>query len=174
VDPPKSGKWWYPSWQSEVWRADLERVFTRIAEHVKTSPYGKAVVGFFITGNDDGQFVVHYHDHSEPTQQAFRRWLLGSLGAPAPPPAASGNNSPARTPALPGKYASLAELNRIWKTGFTNASQIKVPAQEWPSGCTITLRDRNPTFASSRSAIRGKCVSACPPRSSGPPTNQSL
>ena len=39
VDKPDSGKWWYPSWQSEVWRADLEQVFTRIAEHVKSSPY---------------------------------------------------------------------------------------------------------------------------------------
>jgi hypothetical protein len=61
VDPPDSGKWWHPSWQSEVWRADLERVFARIAEHVKTSLYGKAVAGFFITGGDDGQFVIHYH-----------------------------------------------------------------------------------------------------------------
>ncbi len=26
VDPPNSGKWWYLSWQSEVWRAELERV----------------------------------------------------------------------------------------------------------------------------------------------------
>ncbi len=49
----------------------MERVFARIAEHVKISPYGKAVVGFFITGGDDGQFVIHYHDHSEPTQRAF-------------------------------------------------------------------------------------------------------
>jgi hypothetical protein len=42
VDPPGSGKWWYPSWRSEVWRADLERVFSRIAAHLKESACGKS------------------------------------------------------------------------------------------------------------------------------------
>lgn len=121
VDKPDSGKWWYPSWQSEVWRADLERVFTRIAEHVQTSPYGKAVVGFFIYGNDDGQFVVHYHDHSEPTQWAFRAWL-------------------------DQKYGSLDRLNTVWKTSFTNASQIQVPAREWPSEFTHYAPGPQPDF----------------------------
>ena len=121
VDQPKSGKWWYPSWQSEVWRADLERVFTRIAEHVKTSPYGKAVVGFFITGNEDGQFVVPYHDHSEPTQRAFRAWLEK-------------------------KYGSLDQLNAVWKTNFTNINQIKVPTQEWRSDMTHYAPGSQPDF----------------------------
>ena len=121
VDPPQSGKWWYPSWQSEVWRADLERVFTRIAEHIKTSAYGKAVVGFFITGNDDGQFVVHYHDHSEPAQQAFRTWLNG-------------------------KYGTLENLNAVWKTGFTNLAQVQVPPQEWRSDITHYAPGPQPDF----------------------------
>ena len=121
VDPPNSGKWWYPSWQSEVWRADLERVFSRIAEHVKVSPYGKAVVGFFITGNDDGQFVVHYHDNSEPAQRAFRAWLEK-------------------------KYGGLHQLNAVWKTAFTNLSEVKVPAQEWPSTFTHYAPGPQPDF----------------------------
>ncbi len=121
VDPPQSGKWWHPSWQSEAWRADLERVFARIAEHVKTSPYGKAVVGFFITGGDDGQFVIHYHDHSEPTQRAFRAWLES-------------------------KYGGLSQLNAVWKTALTNFSEIKVPAQEWPSAFTHYAPGPQPDF----------------------------
>jgi hypothetical protein len=121
VDPPKSGKWWYPSWQSEIWRADLERVFGRIAEHVKASPYGRAVVGFFVTGNDDGQFVVHYHDQSEPTQRAFRAWLEK-------------------------KYGDLGQLNAVWNTSFTNFGQVKVPAQEWRSDITHYAPGPTPDF----------------------------
>ena len=121
VDPPASGKWWYPSWQSEVWSADLERVYARIAEHVKSSPYGKAVVGFFITGNDDGQFVVHYNDHSEPAQRAFRTWLMT-------------------------KYGSLARLNSVWKTDFSNIIEITVPEQEWPDDITHYAPGPQPDF----------------------------
>jgi hypothetical protein len=121
VDPPQSGKWWHPSWQSEVWLADLERVFARIAKHVRTSPYGKAVVGFFVTGGDDGQFVIHYHDHSEPTQRAFRAWLMK-------------------------KYGGLSQLNAVWRTAFTNLSDVKVPAQEWPATFTHYAPGPQPDF----------------------------
>jgi len=59
----------------------------RLRPHRRTCeshPYGKAVVGFFITGNDDGQFVVHYHDHSEPTQRAFPRLAGEEVWGPPP------------------------------------------------------------------------------------------
>jgi hypothetical protein len=121
VDKPDSGKWWYPSWQSDAWRADLEQVFIRIAEHVKNSPYGKAVVGFFITGHDDGQFVVHYHDHSEPTQRAFRAWLKQ-------------------------KYGGLDRLNAVWQTGHQDWTDIKVPAQQWRSDITHYAPRPQPDF----------------------------
>jgi hypothetical protein len=52
-----------------------------------------------------------YHDHAEPTQRAFRAWLEK-------------------------KYGGLSQLNAVWKTSFTNASQIEVPAQEWHSDIT--------------------------------------
>ncbi len=121
VDPPDSGRWWYPSWQSEAWCADLEVVFARIAEHVRTSPLGKSVVGFFITGNDDGQFVVHYHDHSPPTQRAFREWLRQ-------------------------RYGSVQQLNAVWKSEYADFDSIQVPEQEWRQDITHYAPGPQPDF----------------------------
>jgi hypothetical protein len=121
VDPPDSGRWWYPSWQSETWCNDLETVFAKIADHVRTSPLGKAVVGFFITAPDDGQFVVHYHDHSPATQRAFCGWL--------------------RT-----RYGTIEQLNAVWRTSHTDFDDIRVPAQEWRDDITHYAPGAQPDF----------------------------
>ncbi len=121
VDPPDSGRWWCPSWQSEVWCADLENVFERIAQHVRASELGKSVVGFFITGHDDGQFVVNYHDHSLPTQRAFRAWLQQ-------------------------RYGALAQLNAAWKSSYGSFDEIQVPVQEWRQDITHYAPGPQPDF----------------------------
>ncbi|HAH86390.1 MAG TPA: hypothetical protein DCL60_03350, partial [Armatimonadetes bacterium] len=102
VDRPGSGKWWYPSWQSEVWRKDLEDLCTKIALHIKSSPYGKAVAGFYISGKDDGQFIVKYMDYSEPSERAFKEFLKE-------------------------KYATINALNRVWKTSLASFEEVRIP-----------------------------------------------
>jgi hypothetical protein len=139
IDAPGSGKWWYPSWQSEVWRGDLEHVFEKVAAHVKTSPYGKAVVGFFVTGRDDGQFVVHYNDHSNPTERSFRSYLES-------------------------RYKTIDRLNAAWKTAHPSFESITVPAQSWDSGRTHYEPGPEPEFRAFRArdpwAVRDRLAAA--------------
>jgi hypothetical protein len=105
VDRPGSGKWWYPSWQSEAWRKDLEELCTKIALHVKSSPYGKAVAGFNLSGRDDAQFITHYIDYSEPSKRAFIEFLKG-------------------------KYGSIGKLNSVWNTSLASFKDVSMPKDE--------------------------------------------
>jgi hypothetical protein len=105
VEKEGSGKFWIPSWQSAKFRADSARALSALAAHIKTQPYAKAVAGFFITGGNDGQFVVHFHDHSEPSQKAFRAYVEQ-------------------------KYGSINSLNTSWKTNFAGFGEVQVPNRQ--------------------------------------------
>jgi len=95
--------WWYPSYQSAKWRHDSEAAFAAIANHLKTSIYGKAVVGFYISGGHDGRFATtNFYDYSQPSESTFRAWTLQ-------------------------KYGSIANVAKAWHQTLQTADYIKVP-----------------------------------------------
>jgi len=102
VGTSQNKAWWYPSYQSEKWRADSQAAFKTIAEHLKTSVYGKAVVGFFISGGQDLRFDPFFYDYSKPSERTFREWTLK-------------------------KYGSVENVAKAWNQPLTSPEQIKVP-----------------------------------------------
>lgn len=95
--------WWYPSYQSEKWRRDSGAAFAAIAEHLKNSIYGKAIVGFFISGGHDGRFATtNIYDYSAPSERTFRAWALQ-------------------------KYGSAENVAKAWNQSFKTAEEIKIP-----------------------------------------------
>ncbi|NOY79836.1 MAG: hypothetical protein GXP31_02405 [Kiritimatiellaeota bacterium] len=81
-------EFWCPSYYSTVYRRDGAEVVRAYVEHLRTTPFFKAVVGFSITGGDDGQFSLwrrsgpaHEPDYSPAARHAFRAWLKARYGA---------------------------------------------------------------------------------------------
>jgi hypothetical protein len=97
VGTKQNKAWWYPSYESEKWRRDSGAALTSIAQHLKTSPYGKSVVGFFISGGQDLRFDPFFYDYSRPSQESFRAWTLKKYGTVEKVAAAW--KQPIRTPA---------------------------------------------------------------------------
>ncbi len=92
----------FPSYSSMLYRESVCKSITDIVSHLMSTPLGKAVVGFQITGGHDGQFQYMAFDHSEVAQKAFRKFLVK-------------------------KYGSLAEINRTWKTAYRSLDEIFIP-----------------------------------------------
>lgn len=68
-------------WADEYRREVLDLLKTYV-EHIHSQPYGRAVIGYFITGGEDGQFYYQVTkngvilDGQGPSDQvAFKRWL---------------------------------------------------------------------------------------------------
>jgi hypothetical protein len=102
VGTTQNKAWWYPSYQSEKWRRDSSAALAAIAQHLKTSPYGKSVVGFFISGGQDLRFDSFFYDYSKPSQDSFRAWALK-------------------------KYGTVEKVAAAWKQPITTPEQIVVP-----------------------------------------------
>ncbi len=102
VGTSQNKAWWYPSYQSDKWRTDSQAAFKTIAEHLKTSVYGKAVVGFFVSGGQDLRFDPFFYDYSKPSERTFREWTLK-------------------------KYGTIENVAKAWKQPLTAPDQIKVP-----------------------------------------------
>lgn len=102
VETSGSGKFWIPSPYSAAWRGDLENTVAAIANHLKASPYGKAVVGFFFSGGQDGQWWSQ-DDYSVPSQVAFREWCRN-------------------------RHGTIRQLNSRWQTDYKSFENIQVPA----------------------------------------------
>lgn len=102
VSTKQNDAWWYPSYQSEKWRHDSGAALAAIAEHLKTSIYGKAVVGFFISGGQDLRFDPFFYDYSKSSESTFRTWVLE-------------------------KYGTVANVAKAWNQPLMSADQIKVP-----------------------------------------------
>ncbi len=102
VNTAQNKAWWYPSYQSAKWRADSGQAMAAIAQHLKKSPYGKAVVGFFVTGGHDGRFTPFFYDYSPAGQASFRAWALK-------------------------KYGSVDKVAAAWKQEIASQQEIKVP-----------------------------------------------
>ena len=73
IMPTQNSCW--VTYASEAFRREGENFLRALAEHLKTSPYGKAVAGIHIVGGRDGQWFPHSYDGSMENQRAFRQWL---------------------------------------------------------------------------------------------------
>ncbi|MEI6501153.1 MAG: beta-galactosidase, partial [Armatimonadota bacterium] len=90
VPPGRIAPWWYPSYNSRKWREDASAAAAALLEHLRQTPYGKTLAGYFISGGHDGQFQVFgSYDYSEGSRLAFAQWLRG-------------------------KYATLDKLREVW------------------------------------------------------------
>lgn len=104
---PKSKLHAYPSIYSEKWQSDIADVLKAITEHLKTSPYGKSVAGFFVTSGQDGQFIYTGTDNSEPSRNAFHQWLTK-------------------------KYQTISALNSSLGTTYRTFQEIELPDYDKP------------------------------------------
>ena len=75
-------EFWNPSLYSEVFRDDGAQLITDYIAHLRQTPLWKAVVGFTITGGDDGQFSAyrrsgpaHEPDYCPAAKRDFARLL---------------------------------------------------------------------------------------------------
>jgi hypothetical protein len=71
-----------PCYWSEFYRASVDEYLRRVIGHMKTRPYFRSIVGFFVSGNDDGQFYYALgktrtlqQGTSPAAQVTFRKWL---------------------------------------------------------------------------------------------------
>jgi len=99
----KRQMWWYPSYQSATWEREAGEAMAQVVEKLKQGPWWKAVVGAFIDGGHDGQFITgHVFDYSEPTRNGFRQWCKA-------------------------RYDGIGHLNRVWRTSLASFDAIDVP-----------------------------------------------
>jgi len=98
--PEKVGYW--PSYSSLKWRDDYRRIITDVVSYIMSRPYGKTVVGFMISGGDDGQFQYRKDDHSPAAYRAFHRFLRD-------------------------QYQTVETMNKVWKTSYASFEAVKIP-----------------------------------------------
>lgn len=81
LPPGSMAPWWYPSYNSRKWREDASAAGAALIEHLRQTPYGKTIAGYFISGGHDGQFQVFgSFDYSEGTRESFAAWLREKYG----------------------------------------------------------------------------------------------
>ncbi len=68
---------WYPSYNSDLWREDVSAATMALIEHLNGTPLGKTICAAFVTGGHDGQFVSlrPHHDFSKGSVAKWRQWL---------------------------------------------------------------------------------------------------
>ena len=105
VESPGSGKYWIPSWTSEIFLQDMAEMVADTFNYIKTKPYYKAVIGAHFTGGDDGQFGARDADHSESSKAAYRRFLKS-------------------------KYTNIENLNKTWGKTYASFDEVSIPQEE--------------------------------------------
>lgn len=103
--------WWYPSYNSEKWRQDSAAAAAALINHLRQTPYGKAIGGYFLSGGHDGQFQVFGDfDYSEGSRQRFAQWLQQ-------------------------KYGTIEKLREVWGQATpATFAEVKIPATPAKSG----------------------------------------
>jgi hypothetical protein len=96
----------WPSDGSLRWRGAASNAIADLVNHVRTGPYHKAVMGYFLTAGIDGQETqpVDLYDASPANMTAFRLWLQQT-------------------------YHNITTLNQMWnpQTPYTSFDAINVP-----------------------------------------------
>ena len=71
-----------PSYYSKAYQQEVYEMIEQVVSHIHDQPYGRAVIGYFITGGEDGQFYYQagrngvIEDGQGPGDMpAFRAWL---------------------------------------------------------------------------------------------------
>lgn len=128
---------WYPSYNSDVWREDVAAATTALIDHLNATPLGKTICAVFVTGGHDGQFVSlrQHHDFSAGSRAKWQAWLRDSftldelavrwgqryddyaaIPVPEAPPAASGMETkpPYLGPSPDIDYRTFAE-GQTWE-----------------------------------------------------------
>ena len=95
--------WLYPSYASPSYQAIHCRSLADVTKHIMASPYGKAVVGFMVSGGHDFQFQPARADYSSCGRAAFQDFLKRRYGN------------------------DIARLNRELGTSYKDFSAIPVP-----------------------------------------------
>lgn len=69
--------YWYPSYNSDVWREDASAAIEALIDHLNATPLGRTICAVFVTGGHDGQFqnLRQHHDFSEGSVEKWREWL---------------------------------------------------------------------------------------------------
>lgn len=110
VKQERFAAWYYPSYQSPVWQEEAGRATAALIAHLRQTPYGRVIVGYYLSGGHDGQFqVLGDYDYSPATQEAFRQWL--------------------RT-----KYGTIEKLRAAWGEVPGSFEQVTVPPPLQKSG----------------------------------------
>ena len=110
LKPGRCEYWWYPSYNSSKWREASSRAAEALIAHLRQTPYGRSIVGYYISGGHDGQFqVLGQYDYSETTQKLFRQWLRG-------------------------KYGTIERLKQAWGEAPASFDEVQVPAPLEASG----------------------------------------
>jgi hypothetical protein len=96
------------TWASDgslQWRGDAANAIAALVNHVRTGPYHKAVMGWFLTAGVDGQETqfVDVFDASAANTLAFQAWLQQT-------------------------YQNIGTLNQTWQTAYPSFSAISIPA----------------------------------------------
>ena len=148
LDAPGPGRrvlWWYPSYHSRAWRQSAARAITDISAHLRTTPLWKAVVGAFLTGGHDGQFMAGFrHDYSPAAHAAWQAWL-GQ------------------------RYGSVESLTRAWGAAQEGFHAIAVPREGDPEAppesappyADAALRDYRLFLVDEAWSLRDALAGAC-------------
>ena len=107
-----------PCYWSELYRKQVCDFLSAALKHMRTQQYFKAIVGFFICGNEDGQFYYQVYDdktlqdgNSKGAIELFRKWLRG-------------------------QYKSEDELQRVWNNKDAKFENVMPPIKmEKYQGC---------------------------------------
>jgi hypothetical protein len=70
-----------PSWASGIWRQDTAYALRMYIDHIRHAPYADRVIGYHIASGTTEEWMYwganegKYCDYSQPTVEAFHRWL---------------------------------------------------------------------------------------------------
>lgn len=116
-------EFWCPSYYSEIYRRDGQEVIGDYVAHLRQTPLGKAVVGFSITGGDDGQFTSWRRsgpEHEPDYSPAARRGFVAFLHE---------------------RYGSEEGLQQAWHDPGARLDGVELPSPDERTGGGRTLRD---------------------------------